>query len=172
MRVARTTKIKFSVLASVLGVFVASKASALPFNDDMVNVQKRTGVMMRQKAPGTVAIGMSEYHVASREEAEKMTNPIKGDARSTAKGKRLFAVNCLPCHGDISKKPYAPGNVGAKALQTPPDLTTDMYKARTDGSIYATIHFGIRLMPGHGWKLSPTEHWDIVNYVRRAQGIN
>lgn len=48
----------------------------------------------------------------------------------------------------------------------------DMYKARTDGSIYATIHFGIRLMPGHGWKLSPTEHWDIVNYVRSAQGIN
>lgn len=109
MRVARATKISFSVLASVLSVFVASKASALPFNDDMVSVQKRTGVMMRQKAPGTVAIGMSEYHVASREEAEKMTNPIKGDARSTAKGKRLFTVNCLPCHGDIKQEAVCSG---------------------------------------------------------------
>jgi mono/diheme cytochrome c family protein len=144
---------------------------ALPFNDDMVNVQKRTGTIMRQKAPGTVAIGMSEYYVPSREEAEKMTNPVKADAASLANGKRLFAVNCLPCHGDISKKPYAPGAVGKKTLQTPPDLTLDTYKTRTDGSIFATIHFGIRLMPGHGWKLTPTDHWDIVNYIRNQQGI-
>jgi mono/diheme cytochrome c family protein len=158
------------LLGAALGV--VSSAAALPFNDDMVSVQKRTGVMMRQKAPGTVAIGMSKYHVANREAAEALTNPLKGDAKSMANGKRLFAVNCLPCHGDISKKPYEPGQVGKKSLQTPPDLTSDMYKTRTDGSIYATIHFGIRLMPGHGWKLSPTEHWDIVNYVRSQQGVN
>ena len=100
-----------------------------------------------------------------------MTNPVKADAASLAKGKRLFAVNCLPCHGDISKKPYQPGAVGKKTLQTPPDLTLDTYKTRTDGSIFATIHFGIRLMPGHGWKLTPTDHWDIVNYIRNQQGI-
>lgn len=149
-----------------------NEAVALPFNDDMVNVQKRTGVMMRPKVPGTVAVGMSQYHVASREAAEALSNPLKGDPMSIASGKRLFAVNCLPCHGDISKKPYEPGAVGKKSLQTPPDLTSDMYKTRTDGSIYATIHFGIRLMPGHGWKLSPTEHWDLVNYVRSQQGVN
>lgn len=172
MRVARNWKSAFAVMVMCLSSVVALDAVALPFNDDMVNVQKRTGVIMRPKAPGTVAVGMSDYHVATREDAEKLVNPLKGNARSTANGKRLFAVNCLPCHGDISKKPYAPGSVGAKALQTPPDLTMDMYKTRTDGSIYATVHFGIRLMPGHGWKLSPTEHWDIVNYVRSAQGIN
>lgn len=171
MRVARKIR-SVALLSGLVAAGWALSAHALPFNDDMVNVQKRTGVMMRPKAPGTVAIGMSGYHVASREEAEALTNPLKGDARSTANGKRLFAVNCLPCHGDISKKPYVPGAVGAKALQTPPDLTSDMYKTRTEGSIYATIHFGIRLMPGHGWKLSPTEHWDLVNYVRSQQGLN
>ena len=150
---------------------VALKASALPFNDDMVDVQKRTGLIMREKVPGTIALGMLDYYVPSREDAEKMTNPLHGDPTSTANGKRLFTVNCQPCHGDISKKPYAPGPVGAKALQTPPDLTSDVYKTRTEGSIYATIHFGIRLMPGHGWKLSPTEHWDIVNYVKNQQGL-
>lgn len=172
MRVAQAIR---GLLVAVMvcgGVGRAVKVSALPFNDDMVNVQKRTGVMMRPKAPGSVAVGMSRYHVETRDEAEALSNPLKGNARSTENGKRLFAVNCLPCHGDISKKPVAPGAVGAKALQTPPDLTSDMYKGRTDGNIYATIHFGIRLMPGHGWKLSPTEHWDIVNYVRSQQGVN
>jgi mono/diheme cytochrome c family protein len=171
MKLARIGKIKAMFVGSMAAVVAAGSAHALPFNDDMVDVQMRTGTIMRQKAPGAVAIGMSDYYVASPADAEKLTNPLKGDAVSTANGKRLFAVNCLPCHGDISKKPYAPGAVGAKALQTPPDLTADMYKTRTDGSIFSTIHFGIRLMPGHGWKLSPTEHWDIVNYVRSQQGI-
>jgi mono/diheme cytochrome c family protein len=171
MKLAQVGKLKVVLVLSLASLLAVSEAMALPFNDDMVNVQKRTGTIMRQKAPGTVAIGMSEYYVPSREEAEKMTNPVKADATSLANGKRLFAVNCLPCHGDISKKPYAPGAVGKKTLQTPPDLTLDTYKTRTDGSIFATIHFGIRLMPGHGWKLSPTDHWDIVNYIRNQQGI-
>jgi mono/diheme cytochrome c family protein len=171
MKLAQVGKLKVVFVLSLASLVAVSEAMALPFNDDMVNVQKRTGTIMRQKAPGTVAIGMSEYYVPSREEAEKMTNPVKADATSLANGKRLFAVNCLPCHGDISKKPYAPGAVGKKTLQTPPDLTLDTYKTRTDGSIFATIHFGIRLMPGHGWKLSPTDHWDIVNYIRNQQGI-
>ena len=171
MKLAQVGKLKVALVLSLASLIAVSEAMALPFNDDMVNVQKRTGTIMRQKAPGTVAIGMSEYYVASREDAEKLTNPVKADATSIANGKRLFAVNCLPCHGDISKKPYAPGAVGKKTLQTPPDLTLDTYKTRTDGSIFATIHFGIRLMPGHGWKLSPTDHWDIVNYIRNQQGI-
>lgn len=181
MKLAQVGKLKAAFVLSIASLIAVTEASALPFNDDMVDVQKRTGTIMRQKAPGTVAIGMSDYYVASREEAEKMTNPVKADAKSVAKGKRLFAVNCLPCHGDISKKPYAPGAVGAKTIQTPPDLTSVTYhppvaggdatQGRTDASIYATIHFGIRLMPGHGWKLSPTDHWDIVNYIRSQQGI-
>lgn len=171
MKLAQVGKLKVALVLSLASLVAVSEAKALPFNDDMVNVQKRTGTIMRQKAPGTVAIGMSDYYVASREDAEKMTNPVKAGATSIANGKRLFAVNCLPCHGDISKKPYAPGAVGKKTLQTPPDLTSDTYKTRTDGSIFATIHFGIRLMPGHGWKLSPTDHWDIVNYIRNQQGI-
>ncbi len=171
MKLAQVSIVKVLLTGAISSVLSVGTAHALPFNDDMVDVQKRTGTIMRQKPPGAVAVGMSEYYVPSREEAEKMTNPLKGDPTSTANGKRLFAINCLPCHGDISKKPYAPGAVGAKSLQTPPDLTADMYKTRTDGSIFATIHYGIRLMPGHGWKLSPTEHWDIVNYVRSSQGI-
>lgn len=150
---------------------IPGEVSALPFNDDMVAVQKRTGVMMRQKVDGTVPFGMAAYDVLTREDAEKLDNPLKGDKASTANGKRLFNVNCAPCHGDISKTPVVLGVVGQKALQKPPVLTDDAYKTRTDGNIYGTIHFGIRLMPGHGWKLSPTEHWDIINYVRSQQGV-
>jgi mono/diheme cytochrome c family protein len=173
----------FSILGVVVaGLFSAQTAAALPFNDDMVDVQKRTGVMMRQKAPGSVAVGLTDYDLqlanpnnpVERDKlAATLVNPHPGDSASVANGKRLFAINCQPCHGDISKQPVKPGVVGEIAVasnsQMPPNLTSDVYKDRTAGSIYTTIHFGIRLMPGHGWKLSPSEKWDIVNYVQSYQ---
>jgi mono/diheme cytochrome c family protein len=126
---------------------------------------------MRQKAPGTVPVGMSAYYIAKKPDAENLVNPLKGDPMSVANGHRLFMVNCSPCHGDISKKPYVPGYVAAKLPLIPPDPTSDAYKGRSDGFFYGTIHFGgAVLMPPLGWKLSPTEHWDIVNYIRDEQG--
>jgi len=62
MKAARIGKI---VSVAAVALALAESAAALPFNDDMVDVQKRTGVIMREKAPGTVAIGMSDYYVAS-----------------------------------------------------------------------------------------------------------
>ncbi len=171
MKVAHGLRTKVALCAGLVALSLSGDGAALPFNDDMVDVQKRTGVMMRQKAPGSVAVGMSDYYVATKAEAENLTNPVEADERSIDNGKRLFAVNCTPCHGDISKKPWAPGYVAAKLPLVPPDPTTDAYKARSDGFFYGTIHFGgAALMPALGWKISPNEHWDIVNYIRSQQG--
>ena len=162
---------RVGAMLSLFALLLTRDVSALPFNDDMVDVQKRTGVMMRPKAPGSVAVGMSEYHIASKADAENLPNPVKAEDSSVQNGKRLWAVNCMPCHGDISKKPYVPGYVAGKLPLIPPDPTGDSYKTRTDGFFYGTIHFGgAALMPALGWKLSPTEHWDIVNYIRFEQG--
>lgn len=167
---------KLSAFLIVLFVVCSSlqkSAQALPFNDDMVNSPVTTGAIMRPLPDGTASDNISSYKLENREEALKLTNPIKGDKLSTLNGRRLFQVNCTPCHGDIEAKPYVPGPV-AKFLPGP-DLTAPMYHdkadGRSDGNIYATIHFGSlsTLMPRVGWKLSPTEHWDIINYVRSVQ---
>lgn len=153
----------------VLMTFTGS-VYALPFNDDMVNTQEFVaGETSRQKPDGSVAVGVLDYRVKDKAEAEKLTNPLKGDAKSAMYGKRLFQVNCSPCHGSIESKPYTPGPVAAK-FASPPDITGETYKQKSDGYIYGTIHFGgMALMPALGWKLSPTEHWDIVNYIRKVQ---
>lgn len=160
-----------AILAVLAGVLISREASALPFNDDMVDIQKRTGAIMRQKVPGTVPVGSSAYYLAKKADAENLTNPLKDDPNSVASGQRLWMINCSPCHGDISKKPYTAGYVASKLPLVPPDPTGDAYKSRTDGFFYGTIHFGgAALMPPLGWKLSPNEHWDIINYIRSEQG--
>ena len=151
---------------------------ALPFNADMVNNQIKTGQVMRPRPEGVVARGTlrgtinGEFplHLEKKEDTANFVNPKKGDSNSIESGRRLFQVNCSPCHGNIEKTPYEPG-VAAR-FNGAPDLRADTYKSRTDGSIYGTIHFGgLALMPAYGWKLSPAEHWDLVNYVRLAQGV-
>lgn len=149
----------------------AGDLSALPFNDDMVDVQKRTGVIMRGPAPGAVAVGFGEAGPATKADAEKLQNPVAADAFSIARGTRLYRVNCFPCHGDISKTPYQPGPAAVNSKVIPGvNIADKAYLDKTDGYIYGTIHFGgLAIMPALGWKLSPNEHWDIVNYVRKVQ---
>jgi polyhydroxyalkanoate synthesis regulator phasin len=63
-------------------------AQALPFNDDMVNVQRTGRHDEAEKCRALLPSACSGYHVATREEAEAQTNPLKGNARSTAEPER------------------------------------------------------------------------------------
>jgi mono/diheme cytochrome c family protein len=157
-------------------LFGATVAYALPFNDDMVDVQPRTGVSMRQKPPGSVPAGALSYRVETPQAAEALQNPIERSAESSMRGRRLWQVNCYVCHGDITAKDWKAGPVGEKFGMVPDIRAVDParqkdYRDITDGYFYSVIHFGSasRVMPGYGWKLSPSEHWDIINYIRDAQ---
>jgi mono/diheme cytochrome c family protein len=161
----------FSLTVAVL-LIGTDQASALPFNDDMVDNQKRTGIIMRGLPKDSVAVGFEAPQVKSKTEAAALVNPIPAEPQSLESGKRLFQVNCYPCHGDVSSNPYKPGPVAVNSKGTIPgmDIGDKLYLDKTDGYIYGTIHFGgLAIMPGLGWKLSDTEHWDIINYLRSAQ---
>lgn len=178
MRLAKYTR-SFLILTLAACCGLSQKAAALPFNTDMYHPQPMTGEVARPKSPNSVPMGSHERRVEKREDALKLHNPIKGDALSVANGERLFTINCSPCHGTYS----------SDGTQTPswfvgqlpaPNLALPLYwehetdatgMGRTDGNVYGTIHLGSvsTLMPAYGWKLSPTEHWDIVNYLRTFQ---
>lgn len=163
---------------SILGSFLVSaclalsSASALPFNDDMFDVQMRPGSTSRGKPQGSVPIGSLETRVASKEEALTLKNPIKATPRSIRNGARLFKVNCSPCHGDITTNPHVKGTVATLSpiFAATPDISDKFYKEKPDGHFYGIIHFGgMAFMPAYGFKLSPDEHWDIINYIRKVQ---
>ncbi len=159
-------KISLSIVVGVHGAY------ALPFNDDMVDNQKRTGVIMRGAPEGSVPVGFEAPQPKSKAEAGSLANPVPAEPQSVESGNRLFRVNCYPCHGDISTSPYQPGPVAVNSKGSIPgmDIGDKLYLDKTDGYIYATIHFGgLAIMPGLGWKLSDGEHWDVINYLRSVQ---
>ncbi len=157
-------KLLLSVLVSSL--CIVNLVSALPFNDDMVEVQPTTGQIMRPQPKGSVSKGSLDYKVDSKEEAEKLVNPVPLTKDSVLRGQRLFEVNCGACHGVIGKV-HQPAVVGS--MIPAPNLALPLYHDRTEGNMYGTIHFGLRIMYPVGWKLSATETWDIINYIRNVQ---
>ena len=165
---------EYKILRSMLTLALLAplSARALPFNDDMVATQMRTGSIMKPKSPNSIPVGSLSMRLSSAQEAESLglTNPKQATAEVLVNGKRLYSVNCGPCHGDISQKNWQPGPAGLKfELKQPPNIGTGDFKNRSDASIFSTIHLGFGLMPRLGWKLSTDERWDVISYIRSVQ---
>jgi mono/diheme cytochrome c family protein len=147
-------------------------AEALPFNQDMVNTQYSNGTIMRPAPEGAVSVAEANRWVGKkREDALALTNTVPPSVESVSKGKRLYHINCSPCHGRMLEGEYVPGAV---SQQVPgPNLFMAFYKDRPDNHFFQFIYFGgMAIMPAYGWKFSIEEHWDIVNYIRSVQSVS
>jgi mono/diheme cytochrome c family protein len=96
-------------------------------------------------------------------EAAKIVNPVGNTPDSIAAGKRVYARMCARCHGPAGK------GDGTSGGTTPPsDLTDEIWDhGSTDGEIFAVIHDGSSIdMDGYAQRVSDTDMWNIVNYLR------
>jgi len=96
-----------------------------------------------------------------------VVNPVPPTAASLQRGEILFNTYCIVCHGPAG---HADGTVVPKFVP-PPDLTQDATKARSDGYLYAMIKQGRGIMPRYGDRIRGADRWDVVNYVRKLQGV-
>ncbi len=96
-----------------------------------------------------------------------LKNPVPANAASIKAGQALYAKNCRHCHGLRGKGdgPLAPKN------PRPEDLTDAKWVyGSADGEIYTLILNGapapMTEMKGMKGTLSPTQIWQVVNYIR------
>jgi mono/diheme cytochrome c family protein len=94
----------------------------------------------------------------------KRPNPVKPGPSSIADGKHLYESQCLMCHG--------------KDGDGKGDLATDMklnlrdfrdpatFKESTDGEMFHIITKGKGDMPSEADRLSDTQCWNLINYIR------
>jgi mono/diheme cytochrome c family protein len=150
-------------LLVVLGVGGAMQGLVVyRWNTSMqTDVKVVPGEMPLRPPPGTVPREGSELVVA-RELYNSRKNPVPATPQSLAHGQRLFATYCQPCHGPGGK---GDGLVTPRFIP-PPDLTSAMVQAKTDGHFSYYIGYGGAIMPAYGEALSVTDRWDIVNFMR------
>jgi len=113
-----------------------------------------------------IALALLQSPTAPRKggnpEAAKIKNPVAASAESSAAGKRVYTRMCSRCHGAEGK------GDGSSASAAVPDLTDAQWDyGGSDGEIFAVVHDGVSAdMDGYAARLSDTDIWNVVNYVR------
>ena len=102
--------------------------------------------------------------------AATLRNPFaaSGSAAVLARGQFVYSTQCSVCHG-----PQGAGNgtvVGGGKFPFAPAINGAATVARSDGYIYGVVAVGRGLMPPYGEKITHTDRWALVNYVRQLQG--
>jgi mono/diheme cytochrome c family protein len=94
--------------------------------------------------------------------ADTIKNPMKGNLKSVADGKKMYVKNCVVCHGDKGK---GDGVAAAGLTPKPADHSSAKIQKQSDGALYWKLSNGRSPMPGYG-SLTAVQRWDLVNYVR------
>jgi mono/diheme cytochrome c family protein len=102
-------------------------------------------------------------------EATKVVNPLSSNADLLAKGKSIYVVACLPCHGEMGKgdgpaaaslkrddKPIVPAALASPAIQQ-----------QSDGSMFWKIKEGRSPMPSWKAALGDEQIWMTILYLRK-----
>ncbi|HME27054.1 MAG TPA: CopD family protein [Acetobacteraceae bacterium] len=97
------------------------------------------------------------------------TSPTEFAATAIVHGAKLFAANCVACHGTEGRG----DGPSAKSLPLQPaDLTAEHFWAHSDGELFWFISHGFAApdgslaMPGFDGVLSSEARWDLIDYLR------
>jgi len=122
----------------------------------------------RMPPPGAVPVTGEEDSLDILTDLKGLKDPVPPTAASLERGRILYNSYCIVCHGPAG---HSDGTVVPKFVP-PPDITQPTTQQRSDGYIYAMIKQGRGIMPKYGDKIrDATDRWDVVNYVRKLQGL-
>jgi len=153
-----------------------SQGLTYPWNKDMVDQpSEKAQESVAPPGPGSVPMHGGEIVPLPLTETESLDmkaaaasigNPVAATAESIARGKTFYEINCYVCHGSEGR---GDGPVGLKFVEKAPVDLNDAYtQDQADGEMFFTLTRGRALMPFYRDALSPSERWDVINYVRAA----
>lgn len=103
------------------------------------------------------------------DEYKNMKNPVAKSEASNKTGGTLYFKFCASCHGKTGKG----DGVKARSLKTfSGDFTGPDYQNQTDGEHFYKTKFGRGEMPKYEGKVSDTDIWHMVNYMRTFKAEN
>jgi mono/diheme cytochrome c family protein len=90
-------------------------------------------------------------------------NPFAPTQESIAAGQKIYSKTCAMCHG---KTGDADGPAVIELNIHPAKLSDPKMGMESDGSLFWKITTGKKPMPAFGKRISETDRWHLVNYIR------
>jgi mono/diheme cytochrome c family protein len=119
-------------------------------------------------AQGSIKRGFEIYDLpntpAGYEASKGNLSPLDSSAVNLEKGKELFDIYCISCHGEK-------GDGKGKLVQREKFLGVPSYKDRavTVGSVFHVETYGLNAMGSHANQLSKKERWQVAEYVMKLK---
>ncbi|MDZ4744532.1 MAG: cytochrome c [bacterium] len=152
----------------------------LPNMDNQFKVIPQSGntffadrASVRVPVEGTVARGQQPYALQQGDidtaELVNVNNTVPNTPFVLARGQNRFNVFCSPCHNYDAK---GMSKVAVRGLWLGiPNLTRPETQALSNARLFHVISAGQNLMPSYADKVSPTDRWAIIYYLRSLQGV-
>jgi mono/diheme cytochrome c family protein len=166
------------LIFSILVTAPASLGWAYPWDKDMVDQpSEKPQESVAPPGPGSIPVDggetlprplTDEESFDMKDASAAIENPVPATEESLARGKVFYETNCLVCHGAEGR---GDGPVGLKFVEKAPVDLNDAYtQDQADGQLFFTLTRGRVLMPFYRDALSPSERWDVINYVKSEFG--
>ncbi len=129
---------------------------------------------LRDPVEGTIAIGAQPYEFGPGDidaaEAANVDPGLPNTEFVLARGQNRFNTFCSPCHNynGVSEEARIAKRGAWLGI---PNLTREQTVALSDARIFHIISAGQNLMPSYADKISVTDRWAIIRYVRTLQGV-
>jgi mono/diheme cytochrome c family protein len=142
-----------------------------PFSqeENKPNTINPNGLNMRLPARHTIAQGQidyAKYDLPKTQEAYEgasvFPNPTTPTIYNLAEGKRLYNINCTPCHGEDGQ---GNGTIVADGKFPKVPSYADRLPTINDGKAFYSIKYGKNLMGGYGSVLSPNQIWQVIHFI-------
>ena len=121
-----------------------------------------TGPMMLEANIASAQQVKQPWHAPAS--ATTVKNPVRPSPAELKDAEQLYQKNCVICHG----KTGASNGPAAESLPQKPANFTDaqMMKNTTDGELFWKMTTGRAPMPSWQDRLSETQRWELVIYLR------
>lgn len=113
---------------------------------------------------GVIAYDIPDTNEGYEKAKTELKNPLEKNEENLAKGKELYTIYCVSCHGDK-------GDGNGVLSQRDKFNGIPNYKDRdlTEGNIYHVIMYGKGVMGSHASQLRYNERWQVVQYVEKLR---
>ncbi|MCB9364723.1 MAG: cytochrome c [Flavobacteriales bacterium] len=130
--------------------------------------QLKNKMTARQPVEGTIPRGYIPYGYENTAEGyilagENLKNPIPYTEEIGKKGKELYGMFCVHCHG---KTGQGDGILVEREKFPPLPVKFKEGLDISEGKMFHTITYGKGLMGSHSSQLNQNERWELVHYIR------
>jgi mono/diheme cytochrome c family protein len=153
-------------------IYYPDMAHARAYETYSENPVFKDGYTMREPAQGTIPRDAIPYPYQKTDEdrlmaAKMMVNPVEAGEEALERGKKMYGVYCIMCHGDTGD---GKGHLYTSGKYTfpPASLVSEKMQAAPDADIFHVITVGHGIMGAHGSLVQPADRWKIALYVKNV----